>query len=263
MKTKLGSADRDWREYYNTEDILNVHLERINTENRKKYEKFSNSFGASTAGNCWKKQWFRLNKYPEKPKDAKTNRLLYFGTLFHKTLEDSVNTHGQEWFNTDVYTEHEIHLPYKPIDVVGHLDLAIVNLTEEVILIKDYKTVNEWAWKFKFDSKLKKKSKQSKMYSLQVATYALGMLEEHPDYDVEMFLHYYNKNDSKMREVSVRKGSLIMADDYWKELNEFFDETDDEDIYNMPKNSTFEIPMEDWECRYCGYLEECKLAKGK
>ena len=41
MKTKLGSADRDWREYYNTEDILNVHLERINTENRKKYEKFS------------------------------------------------------------------------------------------------------------------------------------------------------------------------------------------------------------------------------
>ena len=63
MKTKLGSADRDWREYYNTEDILNVHLERINTENRKKYEKFSNSFGASTAGNCWKKQWFRLNKY--------------------------------------------------------------------------------------------------------------------------------------------------------------------------------------------------------
>ena len=100
-------------------------------------------------------------------------------------------------------------------------------------------------------------AKPSRNYELQVGTYGLGVAKEFEldEQDIELSLIYYKKDDSLMREVSVKNIWMHNASDYWMDLNETLDEVDD--VSDMPREST-NCPVESWECRYCQFETICK-----
>ena len=65
---------------------------------------------------------------------------------------------------------------------------------------------------------------------------------------------YYKKDDSLMKPVEVNNIWMNNATEYWANLNETLDMVKEED--DLPRGS-FNIPVEDWECRYCQFEPIC------
>ena len=98
--------------------------------------------------------------------------------------------------------------------------------------------------------------KPSRMYELQLGTYALGVChqEDIAPKDISMFIVYYKKDDSLMRPVEVNNAWMDNAAEYWISLKETLDMVKDES--DLPRD-TFNVPVEQWECRYCQFEPIC------
>ena len=65
-----------------------------------------------------------------------------------------------------------------------------------------------------------------------------------------MFLIYYNKDDSRMKEVSVDLSYVSVAYRHWREVNDHLKQ-------GLPRFEKGVSPAEGWECNYCVYKDIC------
>jgi CRISPR/Cas system-associated exonuclease Cas4 (RecB family) len=236
----------------NIQNIYHEFLLNKGKEHKEKYKEFKGWFSASTAGSCFRKQWYKINDYEEIQPEQRPMRLMRLGTLVHKDLEEAIieyNKSNDE--QVSVYSEYRIKLP--DLKVVGHLDLAVDN--EGKLYVYDIKTAHSFKWKKLFGRNVD--PNPSTNYQLQLGTYALGMLkhlEREEDSDnVELGLIWYKKDDSMMKTQIISSEWIKNAFYYWVELNETLEEQ------GKPEIGSYNTPVYKWECRYCPFHKiECQ-----
>ena len=248
-------------------EIYDNYLIKKEKDNRELYKKRNPNkyYRASAAGHCFKKHWYSINGYEGKEMDDKSRRLLRLGTIVHEDIQNAIkwydqynadNDEGRPALYSDEYfldftTEYEIVI--ESLNVMGSADILVKD-NEKTATVLDIKTTHSWKWKMMFGRN--KEPKPSRMYELQLGTYALGILEQEDiKYeDISLYLVYYKKDDSMMKYVDVNPIWMDNAAEYWATLNETLDMVEDEN--DLPRGS-FNIPVEDWECRYCQFEPIC------
>lgn len=236
--------------------ILENHLDNINeADNIIRDKRPIGKFSASNAGKCFKQVYYQSTKAERKPFEFRVKALLRDGTLFHKDMEDANNAYS--WPDgIRVLIEHDINI--ERLQVLGRFDLAMLNDNTGDAKVVDYKTVNAWKWRLKFGLKKNRDKKPSKMYELQIGTYALGIAEEFniPNPNIQLELLWKNKDTSAMKQEIIDSTFISLADFYWQDLNEALEDITHPD--ELIRNETFGVPMEQWECDYCAYATQCK-----
>jgi hypothetical protein len=217
---------------------------------------------ASSAGSCFKKQWFSLREeeYKQNELDDRVLRLLRLGTIVHADIEKAlVDYQENNDENIEIATEQEIILP--DLKVVGHLDAAILHKEDGKdgsyiqADIFDVKTCASYKWRMKFGRQ--KEANPSFNYEMQIGTYGLGVQAKYEVDEVTLSLLWYNKDTSAMRvqEIDALKWTseaLQYWDDCWESINSV------ENPDDMIPGIDYGVPMMDWECRYCGFTKYCK-----
>tara|TARA_Y100000034_G_scaffold51878_1_gene63768 strand:+ start:423 stop:1172 length:750 start_codon:yes stop_codon:yes gene_type:complete len=244
----------------NVEDIYAQNLVNQQEINREKYNKFDGFFSASSAGSCFKKQLLRKAKVKEPPMDDRVMRLLRLGTIVHEDIQKSITQYmndenssymKQSANDMEIVMEHMIQMP--ELNLIGHLDIGIASQKSNTAKVIDIKTCASYKWRMKFGRKPDKKGNPN--YNMQVATYGMAFANEKNIDNFEMSLLWYNKDTSAMREEYVGNEWVNKAIEYWEELN---DHTEDESYESLEVGS-YGVPMENWECRYCGFKDiHCK-----
>jgi len=234
------------------EQIYEDFIASTQKENRKKYDEFKGWYSASSAGQCYKKQWYKIHLDEDDTiTDKRVNRLLRLGTIVHKDIEDAIIRYKQ--FNDiteNILSEEQIKLP--DLNVVGHCDLAVIH--ENAGKVFDFKTVHSYKWKMKFGRKPEKNSAAN--YKLQVGTYALGIMDKHNVEFIDMSILWYKKDDSMIREEKLDNDYIGHAIDYWDDLHNTIKDMTNED--DLVRDISANTPVMDWECRYCIYQDRCK-----
>lgn len=264
MKPKVDSTlniEQLYQDY-----LYNCQVKRL--EEIRGRDEYQGWFGASSAGSCYKKQYYRTHGYEEKQPDAKATRNMRVGTLVHEDIARAAGEHmlGWEQFANRVLIEHEITIPkYK---VIGHLDLAFISIDDYDVVtaeIHDIKTAHSFKWRKMFGI-LKNRSKNpSKNYEMQLGTYAIGLkgtedgsgtYNEFDVQDVRLYLDWIKKDDGSFKEVQVNADKYMKkAHEYWQDLNEELEMVTSPD--DMIPTQDIGVPYYDWECRYCGFLDIC------
>ena len=218
-------------------------------------------FHASSAGSCYKKVLYRHFDYPQTPMDDRSYRLLRLGTIVHKDIEEAINWRYKEIDHSKeiVYTEEEIKI--EDLNVVGTYDAGYwqfnSHLKENVFKVYDLKTAAAYKWSKKFGRKINRDNDSDRNYKLQIGTYALGIKEElNPD-KIEMYLVWYNKNTSMMREQLISPEWIDKALEYWVELNEILEESGKRFTEDLEYGNSVGVPFQSWECSYCQFKEIC------
>ncbi len=235
--------------------IIDIYGDFLRKQKHEKEEKFRDYFRASSAGSCFKKQWFSLKDYDQNELDDRVLRLLRLGTVVHADVEQALSEYKDD--NTEVLTEQEVVIP--DLKVVGHLDAALLNKdgSGEVTSaeIYDLKTCASYKWRMKFGRN--KEKNPSFNYELQVGTYGLGVQAKYEVDDITLSLLWYNKDTSAMREQSIDALQWTSnALEYWETLTEALEGVTNPD--DLIPGIDYGVPMMDWECRYCGFTDYCK-----
>ena len=225
--------------------IYNDYLEQKQVENREKYKDVKGWFSASSAGSCFRKQLHRLQDLEVGPRDIKSNRLLRLGTLVHADFEKSLDKYKDD--RLEVVTEHRIKMP--ELNVVGHLDVGVIDKETDKIHVYDIKTAGAWKWRMKFGRNPDKNP--SVNYELQLATYGMGLGTEYDIHDVELSIQWYKKDNSMMREEPISNLYMDEAFNYWTHLNEVKDEIKQPEELIPGKHEN--VPIYNWECKYCEF----------
>ena len=239
------------------EVIYDDYLNDLQDKRSKEvYVGHEDKYNASSAGQCFKKHWYKTNKYEGTPIDQRTNRLFRLGTLVHEDIQLAIIKYKEEK-NKDltIGIETEINIPW--FNVRGHIDVVIINDASKEILIYDMKTAHSFKWKLLFGQIKNRKPNADDGYRLQIATYILGMQHnaKYIDYDYEAILWYYKKDTSHTKSSYVDKRWIQQAIDYWGEVNTTLEGIEEPD--DLPRGS-YGIPNEDWECGYCPFEPICK-----
>jgi len=239
------------------EVIYDDYLNDLQDKRSKEvYVGHEDKYNASSAGQCFKKHWYKTNKYEGTPIDQRTNRLFRLGTLVHEDIQLAIIKYKEEK-NKDltIGIETEVHIP--SFNVRGHIDVVIINDDSKEILIYDMKTAHSFKWKLLFGQIKNRKPNADDGYRLQIATYILGMQHnaKYIDYDYEAILWYYKKDTSHTKSSYVDKRWIQQAIDYWGEVNTTLEGIEEPD--DLPRGS-YGIPNEDWECGYCPFESICK-----
>ena len=240
------------------ENIYSNYLNKKSGEYREKNKDYIDWFSASSAGSCLKKQWYKVNDIQESdPPNNESMRKMRVGTLVHEDFEKAVNYYieNKEDDNFIINTEQAVVI--NDLNVIGHLDCSVIHKERSEAYVWDYKTAASYSWKKTFGRNSSEFHHTN--YGLQVATYAIGLTEtiktiKHYD-DVEMFLIWYNKDTSQMREQRIPEYFIIDAIDYWNNAVEFIEQIKDETTI-MPKLDEG-IPFQSWECNYCNWKTIC------
>ena len=117
------------------ERIYDVYLDKLQEKREEDNKEYKEWFGGSSAGSCYKKQWYKISGAEPSPFDARTKRLLRLGTIVHKDiLEEAIDYWKEEYREIDpdqytIYTEWEVKIP--EFKVIGHLDNCLVEKTED------------------------------------------------------------------------------------------------------------------------------------
>ena len=233
------------------EGIYSVWLKHNQELHKEKYKKHKGSFSASSAGSCYRKQMYRRDKYEGTELKPRNARLLRLGTIVHNDFEKAVNrykTHSD--FSHQILVEHQIVIP--DLNLVGHLDFAIVDKDNKRIEVFDLKTCGTYKWRLKYGRGAV--NKIDSRYAMQVATYGIGLGIKHEITDITLWLIWYNKDTSAFREERVPQDWIGSAIEYWEEVNETLDGvTSDNGAELIP--GSYGVPMMNWECRYCGFKD--------
>ena len=223
-----------------------------NNKNREKYKDHKGTFSASSAGNCFRKQYLKTKGLEEPPLENRVMRLLRLGTIVHEDIQSSLKEYFT-WYdlsNYKLYIEHQIKIP--ELNVIGHLDAALYDKNNEHIQLYDIKTSASYKWRMKFGRNKEKNG--STNYNLQVGTYAFGLGEELNTASIDMSLLWYNKDTSAFREEKIPNEWIGNAIEYWEELNDTLEDVKSENGSELIPGS-YGVPMMNWECRYCGFKD--------
>ncbi len=209
----------------------------------------------SLAGRCFKIHQFLQNNTTPKEKHARVMRLLRLGTIVGDDIEAGIT---KVWNNPELlkeigvpitlsgslYTQLEVEI--KRMNIKGTLDIVRIHGNKAEIV--DNKTSASYKFK-KIFGRVKEKS--NLMYEKQITTYAIAIMEKFPEIEeVELFLNYYNKDNSDMRQVYVNN-HLSETILYWERL---IDCIKDELI----AGEDYGVPFQSWECSYCDFAHLCK-----
>ena len=242
------------------EDIYHSYLTHLEGQREK-----DNKFHASSAGSCFRKQLYNKNGFPQDKKDIKSYRLLRLGTIVHKDIEDSVSHYNE--INKDdskqLFSEDKIKLD--ELNVVGTYDLGLLDNENSSFNLWDIKTVAAYKWTTKFGRSYNRKPNTDINYKLQLGTYALGIHKKFQVDKINMYLLWYNKNTSAMKEQIVSPEWVEKALEYWIQLNEIVEDCGNNFEEELKPGYWEGVPFQDWECRYCQYYTICpsKLAEKK
>ena len=220
-------------------------------------EKDEKLFHASSAGSCLRKQMYNYYDFPQDSKDKKSYRILRLGTIVHKDIEEAIahyedlNSDG----NKQVFIEDKIEL--EELSVVGTYDVGKLDMEENRFTLWDIKTAAAYKWTTKFGRKQNRKPSSDTNYKLQLGTYALGINHKYKVSKIEMYLLWYNKNTSAMREQIVSPEWIEKALEYWVTVNEILEDIGNHFEEELKPEYYLGVPYQDWECRYCPYYTIC------
>ena len=242
------------------EDIYDRFITDQNNKNREKYKDFEPHFGASSAGQCFKKQYYNINNYEQESSsiDYKNNRKLRLGTIIHKDFENALidyieNDKDYNKSEITIYKEHQIKIP--EMNIIGHLDYAI--RVGDQLGVADFKSIAAWPYKLRFGHKQNRDKNPSRHYEYQVCTYAIALANEIEIENPQVYLMFYKKDDSTFKHSKVSPHFMDLAWNYWEELNDTI-ETLGKDIVTIKPDSMANIPALKWDCDYCQYKNQCK-----
>jgi len=241
------------------ESIYNAYLK----EQEKLRERDKNVFHASSAGSCYRKQMYSYYDYPSDAKDDKSYRLLRLGTIVHSDVESAISLYQNRFPEKDIYIEQKVHI--KDLEVSGTFDageMITINGRKEFTLY-DLKTAAAYKWTTKFGRKQNRVADSDLNYKLQLGTYALGVKEYcNPDW-IGMYLIWYNKNTSQMKEQMVSPEWIDKAREYWEEVYEIKEDLGKSFERELEPMMTYGVPMQDWECSYCQFESICPSTLSK
>tara|TARA_B100000519_G_scaffold97707_1_gene85014 strand:+ start:1166 stop:1909 length:744 start_codon:yes stop_codon:yes gene_type:complete len=241
------------------ESIYNAYLK----EQEKLRERDKNVFHASSAGSCYRKQMYSYYDYPSDTKDDKSYRLLRLGTIVHSDVESAISLYQNRFPEKDIYIEQKVHI--KDLEVSGTFDageMITINGRKEFTLY-DLKTAAAYKWTTKFGRKQNRVADSDLNYKLQLGTYALGVKEYcNPDL-IGMYLIWYNKNTSQMKEQMVSPEWIDKAREYWEEVYEIKEDLGKSFERELEPMMTYGVPMQDWECSYCQFESICPSTLSK
>jgi CRISPR/Cas system-associated exonuclease Cas4 (RecB family) len=257
-------------------DIEGIYAEYISDQNElnrlNRYEGNEQYYHASGAGSCSRKLYYETIEQVE-PSDAinlNSQRIMRLGTIVHNDFEKAFtvsstnsNTNSNTEKNTTLtkeknrnisiakekyqfYSELEIFI--ERLNVRGYLDLVAVCQEDDKVYLIDFKTIGSFPWSKRFGRKYLDPN-PSTHQELQLGTYGLWVKQEYGRLD-GMWLYFYNKDTSKMREVSVPLGTTRTAEIFWDNVNH-------EHKNGLPMFREGISPVENWNCRYCKYYTHC------
>ena len=249
------------------EAIYNAYLKNENSLR----ERDENVFHASSAGSCYRKQMYSYYSFPSDEKDGTSFRILRLGTIVHKDVEEALIKYQDklaEMQNANkyempiwrsVYVEEKIKI--EDLEVVGTYDAGelIDDNTQDTseFNLYDLKTAAAYKWTTKFGRKQNRMPNADLNYKLQLGTYALGIRRKYEPDRINMYLVWYNKNTSQMREQLVSPEWIDKALEYWIEVHEMKEDMGKGFEDELVPMISYGVPMQDWECRYCQYYSIC------
>jgi len=226
-------------------DILETYDNYI----RDKAKQDNGWLRASSAGRCFKLQQYNLSDKTPEPFTDRTLRLFRLGDLVHQDIQasiDLVQSMKSSIAQSHVSIEKEITI--SEFGVKGHIDMVV--FCKEVTEIYDIKTCSSYKWSKTFGHKKNRDENSDVNYKLQLGTYGLGLTASLMSKPIELYLLWYNKNNSHVKKVSVSNEWMTKAGNYWQALQE----TLKDDLEKGDLN----CPVSDWECKYCQYSKYCE-----
>ena len=246
-------------------NIHDIYLNYLKYKNEEHSEiRNDGKLHASSAGSCYRKQMYRLEEYPQDSLDDSSYKILRLGTIVHKDFENAIHhyleSNAKEIIDKElsIFSERKVNLD--KYNVTGTLDIGEYIYSSKTFNLYDLKTSAAYKWSTMFGIKKNRQPTfEYDKYRMQLATYGMAIKEELDVKELNMFLVFYNKNTSMIREVKVYADEWIdKAKNYWAELL---------GISEMMKDGLFEeklrpgwqfgVPFEDWECKYCNYKTIC------
>ena len=233
----------------NIEGIYHDYLLDKNEE-RIEPEKFT----ASSAGYCFKKQIYGISEHKPEEFDERTLRLFRLGTLVHEDIQKAITEKVKPPIKCII--EGLVHID--ELNVTGHYDLAFFLEDSKHINLFDIKTIASYKWTKQFGREHNRDKNPSVNYELQVGTYAYGLRKQYHPESIEMNFLWYKKDNSDIKIKSIDPIWEERAIDYWTELNDVHSEID---LLDVPAHSMPNVPVMDWECKYCNYSKLCEETK--
>ena len=247
------------------------YLEYINKKNEENYQKRyvdkESYYHASGAGFCSRKLYYQSVEKAEPTNETPSlgKMKMRFGSIFHDDFQDalvnniSINTNSNIYINTKnkeknkvlykkkvkFHVEQEIIIP--DLNVRGFYDVVAEQQEEETrIYLYDLKTVASYPWMRKFGRNI---TDTSENYKLQLGTYGAAVKEQFGRLD-GMYLYFYNKDTSQIRNVFVSDNYVNLARNYWRNIQR-------EHAKGLPQFIKGISPAEQWACGYCEFLDHC------
>ena len=231
-------------------DIYDGYIKSLNeVKIKSRYQGKEEWYHSSIAGLCIRKHYFgTVKKMRGSEKDVATMRLFRLGDVVHGDIQEAVRLHAEQT-GESIYIEKELFIP--ELNVRGFIDLAFI---DEGIMY-DIKTCNSWKWRSMFGQG--QREGPSDNYQLQLGTYGYWYNQTHKEKLKGLYLCFYNKDKSTMKEVQISLDNIDRARDYWLSVAHFFRE--DSVGKGIPPIQLGSSPMTAWECnpKYCSYFEEC------
>jgi predicted RecB family nuclease len=72
-----------------------------------------------------------------------------------------------------------------------------------------------------------------------------------------MYLLWYNKNTSHIREQLISPEWVDKALEYWTEVNEILNDCGEDFAHDLDPGWIPGVPFSDWECKYCQFYSIC------
>ena len=246
------------------------YLEYINKKNEENYQKRyvdkESYYHASGAGFCSRKLYYQSVEKAEPTNETPSlgKMKMRFGSIFHDDFQNAlVNnnmlTNNNIYINTKnkeknkvlykkkvkFHVEQEIIIP--DLNVRGFYDVVAEQQEEETrIYLYDLKTVASYPWMRKFGRNI---TDTSENYKLQLGTYGAAVKEQFGRLD-GMYLYFYNKDTSQIRNVFVSDNYVRLAKNYWRNIQR-------EHAQGLPQFIKGISPAEQWACGYCEFLDHC------
>ena len=238
----------------NIVDIFHRFLEKKSKERPPNNEKFH----ASGSGSCYRKQFYSYYDYPSDKKDDKSLRILDLGTTVHERIQESLKSENID----GIHIEDDIDIP--SLNLVGKYDVGLLTDDNDFYLW-DIKTAAAYKWTTMFGRKANRVAGSSDNYKLQLGTYALGIEHKYAPNKVHMYLLWYNKNTSIMKEQLIAPEWIDKAYEYWANVNDILEKygKNFEDSEVLMPGISPGSPFQDWECKYCQFNSICPTTINK
>jgi len=246
-------------------DIHSVYVNYLKHKNEEHSDRDNDGlFHASSAGSCYRKQLYRIYEFPKDEMDEASYKILRLGTVVHKDFENAIHHHlesnAKEIMDKklSIFSEYKVNLD--KYNITGTLDIGEYIQDDAVFNLYDLKTTAAYKWSTMFGIKKNRQPTfEYDKYRMQLATYGMAIKEELEVKELNMFLVFYNKNTSMIREVKVYADEWIeKAENYWEELNNLKTAMGEEHFEEKLRPGwQLGVPFEDWECKYCNYKTIC------